>query len=456
MNKRFTISFLIFFIFASLIVSCGLESNEPKISDFEVVWLSGEYPENPKLIATVKIDNPDALFQDPTIVFVIPAGITGIVEGLENVSQELSDVPGGVRVGLTDDAHVGLMSLKGGDQETFEAALVFWNELTESGASHISKIPVTAIIYGTNGEVERRTVLIKQENVFMPLSSGRESSLEELESEEIIETEEVIEEEVMTEEVMETIEIPNLVGMYSEVAVTLIEDMGLIAVVEEGESNLDLGVVYEQSPNAGNIYEVNEISQITIYKTLGSSKVYIEEEFNDPSIFTSTEPSNVFIDNGQVVWNLTQSNPNDQYIFRSIPEFSGNVKIIVKGQINTNQDGNHHLGIGIGDSYGEGPNINFGNLCRQYYVGARGVNMYYTENHCELTGWLLIDNYVPYVAEFMIVDGDVVLTVEGIGRARGDSDYSGIFDTLWIGGEGGKNPPSVSGTIDYVIIEQLD
>ena len=93
----------------------------------------------------------------------------------------------------------------------------------------------------------------------------------------------------------------------------------------------------------------------------------------------------------------------------------------------------------------------------QNYIGAKGVSdLSYGEISCSFWGdWLWINNQTPYLAVITIQDGVVDIQVDGIGSASATSDYSGVFNTLWIGQEGGSNWPGVSGTIDYVIIESL-
>ena len=184
------------------------------------------------------------------------------------------------------------------------------------------------------------------------------------------------------------------------------------------------------------------------------------EEFNSSDGFTFTEPDRLFIDDGKVVWDLTQSVMTDQYIYRSIPEFDGNFRLTVYGQIDTHT-GNHQVGIGIGEDIGAGPNIvigYYGTLCpnEDYFIGAEGVEMEYGELSCKYYGdWLWIDNGAPYIVILNIVDGEVNLEVEGIGHSSGSSSYSGGYDMLWIGAGGDNDWHGVAGSVDYVIIEPL-
>ncbi|MEM7131540.1 MAG: Ig-like domain-containing protein [Chloroflexota bacterium] len=188
----------------------------------------------------------------------------------------------------------------------------------------------------------------------------------------------------------------------------------------------------------------------------------IVEEFDAPSLFNSTDPSRVFINNGQVIWNLTQSVPNDQYIYRSIPEFQGNVRITFLGQINSHS-GNHHAEIGLGDGPGMGVSMRIGFTgtgCPTsfYHISGRdNVNLGEGESPaCNFFNWLVINNQTPYIAQLTLEDGAATLDVDGVGTNTGTTSYTGIINTLWIGNGGGSNFPGASGTIDYVIIEPLN
>jgi uncharacterized delta-60 repeat protein len=178
----------------------------------------------------------------------------------------------------------------------------------------------------------------------------------------------------------------------------------------------------------------------------------LHEEFLGSAGFTSTYPSLVYIENGVVVWNLTQTVLDDQFIYRDIPAFTGDVRVTVLGQINSHS-GNHSVGIGIGDAYGVGPNLSYGwfgavaGCGASYYIAVRGVSV--------PPAWQCINGSTPYVARMTIVGGELSIEVDGVGSATGNSDYAGVFDTLWIGQEGNNNTPNASGTIDYVIIEPL-
>jgi hypothetical protein len=60
------------------------------------------------------------------------------------------------------------------------------------------------------------------------------------------------------------------------------------------------------------------------------------EEFNAPEIFSSTDPD-VYIGDGKVNWTIYR-NEGEQYVYRSIPPFSGDVRLIVRGQIDSATD----------------------------------------------------------------------------------------------------------------------
>ena len=192
------------------------------------------------------------------------------------------------------------------------------------------------------------------------------------------------------------------------------------------------------------------------------------EEFNDPDIFTYTSPGRVYISDGVVHWNITRSGTEKQYVYREIPPFSGDVKLIVRGQINS-WTNNCKVRAGIGSrlaEYGEtrdnsGVSINFsfdGGGCSTNgpNIGATGVRLDAQESYCNFTGnWLWINRGIPYTAELTISNGNASLSVPGVGTSTGVPIYEGNYNMLFVGDTAGGDWPSCSGTVDSMTVEPL-
>jgi hypothetical protein len=182
------------------------------------------------------------------------------------------------------------------------------------------------------------------------------------------------------------------------------------------------------------------------------------EEFEQPGIFTQTS-ENVYISNGQVVWNFSRSG-GDQYVYRSIPRFGGDVRLLVRGRIN---DWTNNCGIkaGIGDEPGSGVAVFFG-----FYGGgcstsgpvikAGGVRLEMRESSCSFSGtWPWVEAQRDYDVELIVEGSDARLVVPNVATVEGTRNYDGEYTTLWVGGYGGGDWPSCSGTIESVTVEPL-
>lgn len=183
------------------------------------------------------------------------------------------------------------------------------------------------------------------------------------------------------------------------------------------------------------------------------------DEFNADQGFQSTGDQ-VRISQGKIFWNVSR-NGGDQYLYRTIPTFRGNMRLTVVGQINewTN---NCRSGVGIGDKPGSGIAIHFG-----YYGGgcsitkamimASGASFNIQEDpQCTFVGdWLWIYPKTPMRVELTTNASSAELVVEGVGNAKGIVNYPGDFNTLWIGMSGDGDWPSCSGEIDSIKIEPL-
>jgi hypothetical protein len=201
----------------------------------------------------------------------------------------------------------------------------------------------------------------------------------------------------------------------------------------------------------------------------------IFEEFENPEIFTSTDPDSVYISDGLVFWDISRS-AGQQFVYREIPRFSGDVKLTVRGQVNS-WTNNCFVHAGIGDRLKEPPEnehlvelavkIGFiGGGCGSdepnsppgAVVMASGVELdMYEPSICIYTGnWLRIDPGVPYSAELTVAGEKAILNVLGVGTSTGTRIYNDDFSLLYVGLSDAGDWPGCSGTIDSVVIEPLD
>lgn len=192
------------------------------------------------------------------------------------------------------------------------------------------------------------------------------------------------------------------------------------------------------------------------------------EEFNDPYAFTQTS-ENVRIVDGKVYWNVSR-NGGEQYVYRSIPAFSGNMRLTVTGQV-TSWDNNCIIRAGVGDDPGRGVDIDFGwigggcpgsdpNYPPGTFVTVSGVARtdFGQEADCSSWGnWLMIQPNQNYTAQLTITDSGFTLDVPNstAGRASGEVAYTGVYDTLYVGLSDDGGWPSCSGTIDSIMVEPL-
>jgi len=200
----------------------------------------------------------------------------------------------------------------------------------------------------------------------------------------------------------------------------------------------------------------------------------IFEGFDSPDGFTSTHPDQFVFSDGELNWTACRG-PDYQILSRSIPSFSGDVRLTVRGRINSYVN-NHFLTVGIGDEPGNGPGTGVG---IQFGFTGGGCSRqgpfiwgdHYTQNEFRRDG--LPDDAQPdscsgwfwtwlhpalgqyYTAELVISGGNATLTVPGLGSASGPIAYDGSYDTLFITSNYGTHSYCMSGAIDWVEIEPL-
>jgi WD40 repeat protein len=191
-----------------------------------------------------------------------------------------------------------------------------------------------------------------------------------------------------------------------------------------------------------------------------SSGAKIVETFESDQGFIQTSP-NVQIVDGQVHWHIKRSD-DQQYVYRNIPPFSGNVRLTVRGQVDS-WTNNCIVQVGIGEKPGSGLRVNLGWIgggCETHgpLIDASGVALNrYEKEACQYTGnWLWIDSQTPYTTTLTVIDGSATLAVDGIGSSAGTVKYNGPYTTLSVGNTGRGDWPECTGTIDMVIVEPLD
>ena len=154
-------------------------------------------------------------------------------------------------------------------------------------------------------------------------------------------------------------------------------------------------------------------------------------------------------------WDVDLST-GQQYVYRSIPSFSGNVRLTAVGQVDSVQPNCYGV-VGIGDGVdGQtaiGLRFGYRGGCNPgYRINAIGVDL---GDSC--VNSVLVEAGTQYAATLTIRDS-VTLNVEGQGSATGTPVYTGSYNTLWVGSPwpGSSDPGQCTGSIERVIIEPLD
>jgi hypothetical protein len=182
------------------------------------------------------------------------------------------------------------------------------------------------------------------------------------------------------------------------------------------------------------------------------------ENFDSSDGFTQTDPD-VYIADGKVHWTVYRDG-GEQFVYRSIPAFSGDVRLTVRGQVDS-ANNNCFVHAGIGDSAGNGVAVKygwFGGGCSSngYVIHGAGVDLDTVSDGCSWTpdGALWVNSGTPYTATLTITD-TVDLTVPSVGSLSGTPVYTDVYDTLYVGLSGYGDYPHCSGSIDSMIIEPL-
>lgn len=189
-----------------------------------------------------------------------------------------------------------------------------------------------------------------------------------------------------------------------------------------------------------------------------AAPVTIFEDFIRPDDFQSTT-SNVSIANGQVNWHVSRSG-GEQFVYRSIPAFSGDVRLTVVGQVD-NYTNNCAVRAGIGSGYLTGIAVNFGFTgggcgTNGPVITTTGASMNAGERSCNFFGnWMWIEKGRTYQAEMVVRGDQVTLSVPGIGSDSGTLIDQVEYNTLYVGLKGDGDWPECSGVIESITVEPL-
>ncbi|HSG26712.1 MAG TPA: hypothetical protein VLA32_11400 [Anaerolineales bacterium] len=208
-----------------------------------------------------------------------------------------------------------------------------------------------------------------------------------------------------------------------------------------------------------------------------TSEYPLVENFNSSQEFVSTDPD-LSIRDGYVYWEISRSE-GVQYIYRTIPPFSGDVILTVTGQID-GYTGNCEVRVGIGDGIPElgeaihdsGISIHLGFVGESCpvqqgpVVRASGAEIYdkYVEAECSKSGAIWVYDETPLTvsltvdghattspfANLLLENGPIIGTLIGLG---GDLIYFGEYNTLFVGLTDNQAGASCWGKIDSVVIQ---
>lgn len=78
------------------------------------------------------------------------------------------------------------------------------------------------------------------------------------------------------------------------------------------------------------------------------------------------------------------------------------------------------------------------------------------ESSCSFSGtWPWVEAQRDYDVELIVEGSDARLAVPNVATVEGTRSYDGEYTTLWVGGYGGGDWPTCSGTIESVTVEPL-
>ena len=144
---------------------------------------------------------------------------------------------------------------------------------------------------------------------------------------------------VSTGEAVKMVDIPNVIGLTKEKAISDIEKDGLVAVVEEHDLSSDekfyeKGYVFYQNPDANSSSQVTEGTSITIYVSTGVVNYEFDVTVSLPNDFSSTTGKvSLWIDNGGRLFKESEKldfTVLKDYTFRELVSTDKSMNFIVK------------------------------------------------------------------------------------------------------------------------------
>ncbi len=198
--------------------------------------------------------------------------------------------------------------------------------------------------------------------------------------------------------------------------------------------------------------------RFAVKKGVDSPPYPLVETFDSPADFIQTS-DHVFIADGRVHWDVKGDGP--QFVYRSIPPFSGDFRLTVRGTI---EGGEYNCGVGagVGDALDHGVGVGFeltGGGCDIHgpLIAAYGVDLHHRYLGCQPQGtFLWVQSGKAYTATLTFTHPEGTLAVDGVGEQTATPQYEGVIDTLMVGREGNPGMLRCVGSVDTIIIEPLN
>jgi len=240
---------------------------------------------------------------------------------------------------------------------------------------------------------------------------------------------------------------------------SMYKDLGTLGQNPLSTSNLDSNFdAIKVDQFSSNSYKMTD-HQIETSSSIKFPDGYpLIEEFNAPKIFTSTDPD-VYIADGKVNWTIYRDE-GEQHVYRSIPSFSRDVRLIVTGQIDSATN-NCYIKVGIGNGLDSGIEVNYGVTgggcaTNGYLIDASEVSLDHSFVDCIFVGdRLWLNSGTQYTATLTIQEDSVDLSVPSVGSISGTPVFTSTNETLFIGDTGDGDLSSYSGVIESVVIEPI-
>lgn len=191
---------------------------------------------------------------------------------------------------------------------------------------------------------------------------------------------------------------------------------------------------------------------------VATSVISFTEEFDNAGLFSKTPDADINVTGGQAVWTFHR-NRGQQYLYRTIPSFSGDVRITVNGKMDAAANGNCGITVGLTRAIptaGIGPYFGHVSCANQKSMSATGAFLDQVELSCGLYGqWLWLTPGTYYTATMVVHGNAVDLGLNDGSAIKGSRFYTDTFDQLYIGATGAVENITCSGAVERVTVEQL-